>query len=117
DRAVSLFLYLLLLAAGALVLDHRKPWPETMLLAAVGTMTLYAGWYVQFFRPERFEVAAVGLVLFTGVFAFGMANKDRGFGLFLVAGVAALGLAALAAGADRPAVLLALSLALAVLAA
>jgi len=117
DRAVSLYLYLLLLAAGALVLDHRKPWPETMPLAMVGTMVLYAGWYAQFFRPERFEVAAVGLVLFTGVFAFGMASKERGLGLFLVAIVAALGLAVLAAGADRPAILLALSLGLAVLAA
>ena len=26
DRALALFLYLALLGAGALVLDHRKPW-------------------------------------------------------------------------------------------
>ena len=39
DRGLALFLYLALLDAGALVLDHRKPWPETAPLAALGTVS------------------------------------------------------------------------------
>ena len=113
DQAVALFAYLALLDAGALVLDHRKPWKETVPLAMMGTLVLYAGWYERFFRPERFEVAAAGLVLFTALFALGMARKERGAGLGVVLSLAAVGLAVLAAGADRPAVLLALSFGLA----
>jgi uncharacterized membrane protein len=113
DKAISLYLYLALLAAGALVLDHRRPWPETVPLAMAGTFVLYTGWYGQFFRPERFEVAALGIVLFTALFALGMARKERGSGVAAVFGLAAFGLTVLAGGADRPAALLVLSLALA----
>ena len=113
DKAVALFAYLALLDAGALVLDRRKPWAETVPLAMIGTLFLYVGWYERFFRPERFEVAAAGLVLFTALFALGMARKERGLGLGAVLTLGALGVAALAAGADRPAELLLLSFGLA----
>src|SRR6185369_8519789 len=76
DKAIALYLYLALLDAGALVLDHRKPWPETVPLAMFGTMVLYGGWYSTFFTPEKFFVAAFGLVLFTALFALGMAKKE-----------------------------------------
>jgi hypothetical protein len=112
DRAETLFLYLLVLGAGAIVLDHRKPWGETVPLAFLGTMALYAGWYAQHYRPERFETAAGGLVLFTALFAFGMARKERNAGMAVVVLAAAAGLSVLAAGADRPAILLVLSLAI-----
>lgn len=78
DRAFSLFAYLLLLDAGALLLDRRKPWPETMPLAFTGTMLLYAGWWGAHYAPERFVTAAFGLVLFTGIFSLAPANKRRG---------------------------------------
>jgi uncharacterized membrane protein len=78
DRAISLFAYLLLLDAGALLLDRKKPWPETMPLAFTGTMLLYAGWWGAHYAPERFTTAAAGLVLFTGLFALAPANKRRG---------------------------------------
>ena len=113
DKAVALFAYLALLDAGAIALDRRKPWPETVPLAMTGTLILYAGWYATFFRPERFEVAAFGLVLFTALFVLGMARKERGAGLGFVLSVAAMGVAVLAAGADRPAMLLVLSFGLA----
>ena len=112
DKALALFLYLALLDAGALLIDNRKPWPETAPLAMFATILLYAGWYARFFSPARFEVAAFGLVLFTALFALGMARKERGEGVGLVVGLAAIGLTAMAGGADRPLPLLVLSLAL-----
>jgi uncharacterized membrane protein len=112
DQAESLFAYLLLLGAGAVWLDGRKPWPETLPLAFLGTAILYAGWHASHFRPERFEVAAVGLVLFTGLFGLGAAGKERGPGLAAVLAAAAVGLAFLGAGANRPETLLPLSLVL-----
>ncbi len=113
DKAETLFAYLLLLGAGAVWLDRRKPWPETLPLAFLGTAILYLGWYASHFRPERFEVAAVGLVLFTALFGLGAARKERGPGLAAVLAAAAVGLALLGADADRPEILLPLSLVLA----
>jgi uncharacterized membrane protein len=113
DRAVSLFTYLLLLGAGALWIDRRQPWPETLPLAAIGTLLLYGGWYATHFRPERFGVAAGGLVLFTALFALGAARKERSAGFAAVLAAAGVGLAFLGADAGRPEVLLPLSLVLA----
>jgi uncharacterized membrane protein len=103
DRAVSLFLYLLVLDAGALVLDRWRPWPETVPLAMLGTLALYIAWFTSFFRGERFDVAAIGLVLFTAVFVAGprrSADRPSWAALALVTG--GIGLSFLASGADRP---------------
>jgi uncharacterized membrane protein len=106
DRAVSLFLFLLVLDAGALVLDRWRPWPETVPLAMLGTLALYVAWFATFFRPERFDVAAGGLVLFTAVF---VAGPRRGADLpawpALTLLIGGIGLSFLAGGADRPAAL------------
>jgi uncharacterized membrane protein len=106
DRALALFLYVLLLDAGAIALDRWRPWPETVPLAMVGTLALYSAWFATFFRPERFEVAAFGLVLFTAVFVVGprpAADRPSWPAFALVVG--GIGLAGLAGGGDRPAVL------------
>lgn len=115
DRALALFAYLALLDLGALVLDHRKPWPETVPLAMIGTFTLYTGWFAKFFlgNPARFEMAALGLVLFTALFLLGMAKKEREAAMAVVIGAAAVMLTAIGAQADRPEVLSLLSLGLA----
>ncbi len=110
DQALSLFVYLLLLGAGAVWLDRRRPWPETLPLALAGTSVLYAGWYLRHFRPERFEVAAVGLVALTALLALSAsAARRRPAGLLpgvvlVGGGIGAAGLA----GTDRPLPLLAL---------
>jgi uncharacterized membrane protein len=113
DRALSLFSYLLLLGAGRAIRHRRRPWPETLALALAGTAILYTGWYAQHFRPERFEVAAGGLVALTALLVLGASAKPRPAWMALVGFVAASGLAALAADADRPEVVLPLCLLLA----
>jgi uncharacterized membrane protein len=113
DRALSLFAYLLLLGAGAVWLDRRKPWWETLPLALAGTVLLYAGWYAAHFRPERFAVAALGLVALTALFVAGSAEKERPARHAGVLLLAVLGLAQLSIGADRPEALMVLSLGLA----
>lgn len=115
DRGEALLAYLLVLNLGALFLDHRQPWPETLPLALLGTLVLYTGWYAEHFEPQRFGVAAAGIALFTAQFALGAARKQRAWGLGAVLGLAGLGLSVLAAGADRPAPLIAMSLGLAAL--
>jgi hypothetical protein len=112
DKALALFLFLAVLDAGALILDHRKPWPETVPMAMFGTLLLYAGWYSQFFTPAHFAVAAFGIVLFTALFALGMAEKERDAALGAVFLLAGLGLTVLASGADRPEVMFLLALGL-----
>jgi len=111
DRAVSLFAYLLLLGAGAAWLDRRKPWPETLPLALAGTFLLYAGWYAAHYGPERFGVAAVGLVSLTALFALATVSQKRAVVLatvllgavLLSGGVVSM---ALASATDRPTALL-----------
>jgi uncharacterized membrane protein len=106
DRAVALFSYLLLLDIGAIALDRWRPWPETVPLAMAGTIALYGAWFATFFRPERFEVAAFGLVLFTAVFVAGpRPATDRPPWPAFALVVGGIGLAGLAGGGDRPAAL------------
>ena len=103
DRAGALFLYLLLLDLGALALDRWRPWPETLPLAMLGTLVLYMGWFGSFFRPERFEVAAAGMVLFTAVFVIGPRREaDRPSWPAFALVMGGLGVAVLAGGAGRP---------------
>jgi len=74
DRALSLYAYLLFLALGALVVDGLKAWSETAPLSFAGTVLLYGGWYGQHYGAERFEVAALGVWLFTAVFGLALAR-------------------------------------------
>jgi uncharacterized membrane protein len=113
DRAESLLVYLLLLGSGAVWLDRRKTWAETLPLSLLGSAVLSTGWCAQHFRPERFWVAAVGLVLLTALFALGSAAKERKVSMGLVAILAVFGLSALATGADRPEVVMVLCVLLA----
>jgi hypothetical protein len=118
DRAEGLFGYLVLLGAGAVWLDRRRPWTETLLIAALGTLALYAAWQAEHFSAERFGVAALGLWLLTALFALGpprggaLAAALAG-GALAASGLAAIGMADVA---DRPLALLALLASLAGLA-
>lgn len=119
DRALALFVYLALLAAGALALERWRSWGETVPLAFSGTVLLYAGWFITFYRPARLGDAALGLLLFTGLFALGPVRR-RGvlvpamaFAALVFGGLTAL---VIAVETDRPAALLGLLLAYSLLA-
>jgi len=111
DRGASLMLYLVLLGAGAVWLDRRKPWPETLPLALFGTLVLYLSWCEAHYADPRFEVAAVGLLSLSALFTLGTARKERTttFDTLLLAvtlTVGALVSVGLASATDRPMALL-----------
>jgi uncharacterized membrane protein len=108
DQAVSLFAYLFVLGAGAVAIRRRKDWPETAPLALLGTVVLYVGWAVSFYKPGRFAVAAAGLVLLTALF-----SEVLPAATLLLAGAGAV---ALTIDTDRPATLTCLLVALAAVA-
>ncbi len=119
DRAEALFGYLLLLGAGAVWLDRRRPWAETLLIAALGTLVLYGAWYGDHFSTARFGVAAGALVLLAALFALGPPRGSELAATLAGCAVAAAGAGSLvmAQAADSPMGVLALLVALAVLAA
>jgi len=119
DRAVSLFVYLALLAAGALAVERRRAWPETLPVAFLGTLLLYAGWFERFYSAERLGVAGSGVLLFAALFAL-VPRAPGGTGRPGLV-IAALGFAgiigmSIAAQSDRPAGLFLVLLGLALIA-
>ena len=118
DRGETLFVYLVLLAAGALWLDRRRSWPELSLVAALGTLALYATWFDGHFSAERFWVAAAGLLALSAIFALGPAREGELAGFLAVLAAAASGVTgiAIADEADKPVALAVLFVGLAMLA-
>jgi hypothetical protein len=107
DRGESLLAYLLLLGAGAVWLDRRRPWRETLPIALAGSALLFAAWAAAHFQAGRFDFAAVALFALAALFALGPGPGRRSIPtLALVLG--GLGSIGLAEAADRPMSLLVL---------
>jgi uncharacterized membrane protein len=104
DRAETLFVYLLLLGAGALWLDRQKRWPEVPLLAALGTLILYASWYAAHFSEDRLGVAVAGSLALAALFALAPARGGALAGFLAVLAVASSSSCgiAMAGEANRP---------------
>lgn len=71
DRGGALFAYLAVLAVGALAVDLRTRWNETLPLALAGTTLLFLAWYGQHYGPARWAVAAPAAIGFCALFALG----------------------------------------------
>lgn len=101
DRGESLLAYLLLLGAGAVWLDRRRPWPETLPIALAGSALLFAAWAAAHFRLGRFDFAAAALLAIAALFALGPGPGRRSVPAFalLLGGLGSIGLAE---AADRP---------------
>jgi uncharacterized membrane protein len=68
DARDTLFTYLILLDLGVLAVALFRRWRALDVLAFAGTVMLYAGWFVQFYRPPAMVPAVLWLGAFYVVF-------------------------------------------------
>jgi uncharacterized membrane protein len=64
-----LFAYATLLDLAILVLVTRKPWRRLLVGSFIGTVTLYIGWYIDYYSPDQLVPTVIFLFLFGAIFA------------------------------------------------
>ena len=69
NREIALFSYVLSLDTGLLALIIFKPWRRLLWLGFAGTLTLYAGWYSEFYSRPQLETTLICATLFFAIFA------------------------------------------------
>lgn len=69
NKELQLFSYLALLDAAAVAMVIRKPWRRLLILAYVGTLLLYVGWYAEFYNRSQLNLTAAFATLFFAIFA------------------------------------------------
>jgi uncharacterized membrane protein len=69
NNAVSLFTYVTILDAGALVLVRYRPWIRILAGSYVGTLLLYSAWHSNYYTPDQFQVAIASVSAAFLVFA------------------------------------------------
>jgi uncharacterized membrane protein len=69
NREVELFVYVALLDAAALVLLALHPWIRLLLVAFVGTLFLYIGWYGSYYTSSQMVRTVLFATLFFLLFA------------------------------------------------
>ena len=68
NRQVALLTYVLFLDVGYLVSATIRRWDVVRVLAWLGTVTLFAGWYFEFYEPSAMWVTWGFLLAFYVVF-------------------------------------------------
>jgi len=69
NREVQLFTYLGVLDLATLILVHLKPWRRLLLISFIGTLTLYIGWYSEFYSRPQLEPTLAFATVFFLIFA------------------------------------------------
>jgi len=69
NKELQLFSYVVLLDAAAVVMVARKPWRRLLALAYAGTLTLYIGWYSEFYNRSQLNLTVAFATLFFAIFA------------------------------------------------
>lgn len=69
NREITLFSYVLVLDLGILALMMVKPWRRLLLLGFLGTLSLYLGWYAEFYSRSQLQPTLIFASLFFVVFA------------------------------------------------
>ncbi|HYR91939.1 MAG TPA: DUF2339 domain-containing protein [Terriglobia bacterium] len=69
NNATSLFSYVAILNAGALVLLRFRPWNRLLVGSFVGTLILYSGWHARYYTVDQFWIAFGFATLFFTAFA------------------------------------------------
>jgi uncharacterized membrane protein len=69
NHEAALFCYVLLLSAGAFVLQRVKPWPRILLGAFVGSVLLGGSWYETYYTGDQFSETLLFFSLLFALFA------------------------------------------------
>ena len=69
NKELQLFSYVALLDVAAVVMVARKPWRRLLVLAYIGTLILYIGWYSEFYSRWQLTPTLAFASLFFGIFA------------------------------------------------
>ena len=69
NKELQLFSYVALLDVAAVVMVARKPWRRLLVLAYIGTLILYIGWYSEFYSRPQLTLTLIFATLFFGIFA------------------------------------------------
>ena len=69
DNEAALFGYIVLLDLGVLALAYFKGWRILNYLAFYATWLMFAGWYLEWYKPEKLWTTLVFLFLFFAIFA------------------------------------------------
>ncbi len=69
NHEVILFSYVLLLDLAILVTSIVKPWRRLLWGSAIGTVTLYCGWYGDYYSADQRGTTVLFLLLFGAAFA------------------------------------------------
>ncbi|MGA9060091.1 MAG: DUF2339 domain-containing protein [Terracidiphilus sp.] len=70
NHEITLFTYLLVLDAAALILVALRPWSRLLFVAFVGTAVFIAGWWFEFYSQVQAARTAFFLTCFFLIFAF-----------------------------------------------
>lgn len=69
NHEAALFLYLLLLSAGAFALQRVKPWPRILLGAFAGSFLLGTAWFNSYYSDDQFGESLLFFTLLFALFA------------------------------------------------
>jgi uncharacterized membrane protein len=69
NKELELFSYLLVLDLAAVIMVSSKPWRRLLVLAYIGTLALYIGWYAEFYRRNQLNLTVAFATLFFVIFA------------------------------------------------
>jgi uncharacterized membrane protein len=69
NRELQLFSYVTILDAATLVLVTRKAWQRLLILSFAGTLSLYIGWYTEYYGSRDLRLTLGFATLFFAIFA------------------------------------------------
>jgi uncharacterized membrane protein len=77
DNPVGLFGYLAILDVGLIAVAFRKRWGYLILLAAIATIVMQAGWVHKFFEAQKAGIAVTVFLGFTWLFVLALGRAHQ----------------------------------------
>jgi hypothetical protein len=77
DNPVGLFGYLAILDVGLIAVAFRKRWCYLLLLAAIATIVMQAGWVHKFFEVQKAATAMIVFLGFTWLFVLALGRAHQ----------------------------------------